>query len=130
MKRAIKSATKNLTQSTLKNRTLLAVLIALSVSTSLPVAHADELLSGTASVRSKNTQTMLVQLGDQNFRVTDSSVIRDASGARVGLRALDVPDLGRGGKDLMLSPVVGRFTATRKGSQLFLNSLDIESNAK
>lgn len=126
----MKSATKNLTKSTLKNRTLLAVLIALSVSTSLPVAHADELLSGTVSVRGKNTQTMHVQLGDQMFMITDSSVIRDASGARISLRALDVPDLGRGGKDLMLSPVVGRFTATRKGSQLFLNSLDIESNTK
>ena len=126
----MKSATKNLSQSTLKNRTLLAVLIALSVSTSLPVAHADELLSGTASVRSKNTQTMHVQLDDQNFKITGSSVIRDASGARVSLRALDVPDLSRGGKDLMLSPDVGRFTATRQGSQLFLDTLDIESNIR
>ena len=71
-----------------------------------------------------------MQLDDQNFKITGFSVIRDASGARVSLRALDVPDLSRGGKDLMLSPVVGRFTATRQGSQLFLDTLDIESNIR
>ena len=109
---------------------LIAVAFSFSVSVSVPAAHADELLSGTASVRGKNTRNMRVQLGERQFKVTSASVIRDGSGSRIKLADLEVPDLGRGGVDLMLSPVVGRYTATRKGHSLILDSLDLELNAK
>ncbi len=93
-------------------------------------AIADDSLTGVAAVRGKNTRTRTVQLGERTFRLNDHSVIRDADGARIRLADLDVPDLGRGGSDLMLGAFIGRYDAVRHGQRLILITLDIQPSAE
>ncbi len=87
-------------------------------------------LKGVAAVRGKNTRTMTVQLGDRTFKLDGDTVMRDAEGVRISLSALEVPDLGRGGSDLMLGAVVGRYDAVKRGRSLILRSLDLLANAE
>ncbi|MDP6981312.1 MAG: hypothetical protein QF570_22350 [Myxococcota bacterium] len=89
-----------------------------------PALAADD-LSGQAVVRGKDTRRNTVKLGDRTFRLDSESVIRDASGARVALHALSVPDFGRGGADLMLGALVGRYVAVQRSSGFVLRSLDL-----
>jgi hypothetical protein len=69
-------------------------------------------------------------LGERTFRLNDDSVIRDRDGARISLADLAVPDLGRGGSDLMLGAFIGRYDAVRRGQRLILRTLDLQPSAE
>ena len=87
---------------------------------------ADDGLSGTVGIRGKNTLDRTIKLGDRTFRLDGNSVIRDAEGERVSLDALAVPDFAHGGKDPVLGAMVGQYTAARNGSQLILQTLELQ----
>ncbi len=102
-----------------------SVLLAFAFSVT-PASAADD-LSGQAAVRGKDTRRNTVKLGDTTYRLDSESVIRDASGVRIALHALSVPDFGRGGADLMLGVLVGRYVAVPSGQGFVLRSLDLVS---
>ncbi|MFT5695098.1 MAG: hypothetical protein ACI9QQ_001073 [Myxococcota bacterium] len=93
-------------------------------------AIAQDALSGSEAVRGKDTRKNTVKLGDRVFGVNADTVMRDGSGARIRLRQLDVPDLGRGAADPMLGVLVASYTAEQKGSKLILMTLDIQADPR
>ncbi len=84
-------------------------------------------LTGEAAVRAKDTRRNTIQLGEMSVRLDGDSVIRDASGERINLRALPVPDTSRGGNDLMLGSAVGRYVVETRGTRYVLRTLELIS---
>ena len=92
-------------------------------------AFASGEVSGEATIRGKDTRRNTIQLGDTTYRLDADSVMRDATGARISLRSLSVPDFGRGDADLMLGSMIARFVASSTGAQPTLIGLDLKSSS-
>lgn len=111
-------------------RILAVVTLGFLLVTAGTTAMAQDALSGSEAVRGKDSRKNTVKLGDRVFRINADTVMRDGSGARIRLRQLDVPDLGRGGVDPMLGVLVAAYTAEQKGSKLILMTLDIQAHPR
>ena len=90
-----------------------------------PGAWATDELAGTDVVRAKDIRAQTLQIGENVYRVTSQTAIRDANGRSLSLADVDVPAVPEDGPVPLASVRVGQYRAARQGDMLVLRSLDL-----